>query len=1215
MIKLTLNPDGQADEYRADGTSCVLGPPDQDGVDCPVDSQIDGDWRVSIRVEDGRCILSSSVELDSITVDGFPFEELTLDERQGLLAIGAARILVEWSEGNSVAEAEVSSGSDIPESQLDIQAELAKLNEIFDADPSNSIDGDDLLTDEQLEQLMQEAAEIDLEAEEPKEPEVEKKEDEEPQVDHELGELSAEEIELVYDDQDVDDELEAKITQQHPVTHSAVQSDLEPVTSTDPVSKPVEHFEETLASSSADWRDLELKAEEIDDEAAERQPEDARPELQDDIHSDDYEETYARPVSRMRSVVMVVLAALIVTTLAGLFVGRRAKQAGAQNEHMAAIAVADLSMALLNAHGQGSLSSNQVLLHEDFLNDQLSKVIAAPYLETAPLLQSAEALFTAYDFKVYRDRSMERFVVLALPRGSSWLPFGASQSFVVSSDSMELRRLNNPSPWLKLLPDGSDLGEVDAARIATLELEEELVSLGNLDQGYLSHGFAPPKELSLRGSLGAHKVYNSPRYYPFTQRLQSTLSQYSEQRHDAQSKLQAEQELRKFARFPSLVVYTAEGSAQSDALQDLITAEWPTSNLYVGYVVIDPKSARVKEAELARPDGLDEEMSPELAGKELEETVTDPNSNPHIDTQHPLFVNLTELSQQRREALEQYSQPLIALLQSHNDQESQAFFDQHEKLVQYYIQTSERHRQKISQVLASLAREARASDPERGLERFLAYVDGAQLSAHLPAEFRSKEQGSPSSSADEGGRRIVRSRPKPRRIPALLAAIPKSQTLSDLHSLVEGIASRLDQDNSGLQDAERERYYAELRESTLEKVNELLLSPSDRRAADLFQADKRSVLAQILSNARVTEDEERNYYLREFDLLVGKYHKLSQHTVAELQEAHQQTTQMLDAAPDAHSDDRQELEETKQSLSVALEEGRRKMQVLEKTITAVPMDVATVSHDTQEKNSARLGQQILLQAANSQVGQERDDRLREAITLLAMGTEENRGLWSEILEARRLLTESPEQILADSIESDLGLRPSQATRPKELMRQMHEYIAALGSLADVHNDQQYKAQYRLFTQEQLPKLERIASEGQLLSQKAEAAAQSVNDYVDRLQTYSAAYQDAKKAGFFTANRSYHQSNVTKLKRKTARIRTLSREYRKRCRELFQLGKNYQQIAREEIHRIESGQAVESQHVNTLRRQLADIANLDPASPPLVDKLRQVIAMEVLPIPR
>ncbi len=522
------------------------------------------------------------------------------------------------------------------------------------------------------------------------------------------------------------------------------------------------------------------------------------------------EDPYRSQTSIWGSVIayVAVLLAIIATLGSGLYF-TFSEQSDAQ-EFITAEGVADISMAFTYAHQHQIKPAHQNWSDGDFINNMLAKFLPEGTRSYASVDRQSNFTNTDYLLRVYWTPDLSRFLLIAQPNPTllQWLLPRAT--IVIDSQSMELRHTTELKELNRLLANPSPLDGDNAAAIFKLISEAKLVRLATLAQETGHTEFNPPASLSQTRSTATSLVYNAPRYYLFAQPLMQALADSQE----GKEQRILEELLRSWRKFPDLVLYAKEDKKIANSAFNTLKERFPKETFLVAYIGAGSNTAEI----------LTEPLE-DLSHADLQEQESTP-----VDQQE------LERLAQRKHTLKPLSKQIKQWLDTHTSTPQTDFYDKLTSFIQGY------------------------HDRDLALQGYPAEKLVTLAFPNLQGGSRTNEEGVVSQEMADA---ILE------QFQTFADQIQEAKTLGQLQATAREVALW----EKSARTATSTRFSAfsnKLRAQLLRRLELLLFSAASPLQQEDLQPRQRVVVQSILNNIGIEDPYQRDYYLKEFDLLVER---------------------------------------------------------------------------------------------------------------------------------------------------------------------------------------------------------------------------------------------------------------------------------------------------------------------------------------------------------
>jgi len=577
---------------------------------------------------------------------------------------------------------------------------------------------------------------------------------------------------------------------------------------------------------------------------------------------------------KMLAGLLFAIIALSTVICSGVYF--RASGKNSQEEKKIAAGIADIAMAMTHARLNHITPNKQNWSDPNFIRNNLARVLS-PNLHTQAQIDS-DGQFTRYPYRlrVYTSKNMDQFIVIAQPAPNfmQWLVH--KKSIVVDSTSMEMRKITDLKALNRLLASPDPFEGSDGEELHRLIKEGTLMSLNSL-AGHKNHwGFSPPKALGFIKPGAENYIYNAPRYYPFGEELLTKAIQLYQNSSSPSDVAIIQDEMDEISNFPNIILYTSEGLQMAVEAQKALSTFAPNSKFLVAYVKFNPKGfvasshllmneerndiafLQSPRTELAaffnKSNGSDQEL--DFLSLEPDDDslfVMEKASTDQVDQQHPLYLQLKASYDERNRALKSISRRMVELLNLQNKELYPGFQEAFSKLLDEYLAANTTYQNKIIQELSALYQEY----TEMPLEEFIKYVDKAKLSsfAHATLDEQRHQLGSEHLTEEE--------------IESAFQRIDNADSLHELEHVVESTAQMLTLEN--LPDTDLIiRYQDMMHNRSLKRLEILLLTPDSPYVVEPLEERDRETLINILENTWISDPDEFDYFISEFDHAMEK---------------------------------------------------------------------------------------------------------------------------------------------------------------------------------------------------------------------------------------------------------------------------------------------------------------------------------------------------------
>lgn len=589
---------------------------------------------------------------------------------------------------------------------------------------------------------------------------------------------------------------------------------------------------------------------------------------------EDTTETLPNNTRRWRVIITIILAILLLIGIIaeGFYITVSGKSN--KEELQASEAVADIAMALAYAQHYHVKPINQNWSDPEFLKANLSNVLSSKHTTLACIDTHGKFTACPYILRVYTSGDMSQFVVLAQPVPSLHHWIAPKATIIVDSKAMEMRKITDLKALNRLLFVPNTLDGSNAYEISALIKQGELTPLSRLTHKNNRLSFSPPKALAFLRPGAENYIYNSPRYYPFAENILKKalkLAQNPDNNHELSL---LRQEIDAISRFPNLVLYSSEGLQTALKEQKALNMIAPNKKFLVAYMKFtengnllnshllldqDYGDIAINTSELPKLENvnLPVELESSLPSPTPEIAVQDPlkkktKSNKDVDFGHPLYVQLYALLATRYQVLKPLGEEMIAMISQESLEASDNFKTRFQQLLKDYEEIDIEQQKRIVRNLIELYK----SYSDMPVAHFFAYIRAAGLGTIAKQPLKEQAQAL--------GDRIL----KREQFDWNLQRIYTANNFHELEQFVREAATLLTLNN--LPEPEKLILWQnEMRTLVQRKVGEFLFSSQKSLPVQSFTEATRTQLANILKMAWVTDPDEYQFFLSEYDLIAS----------------------------------------------------------------------------------------------------------------------------------------------------------------------------------------------------------------------------------------------------------------------------------------------------------------------------------------------------------
>lgn len=558
------------------------------------------------------------------------------------------------------------------------------------------------------------------------------------------------------------------------------------------------------------------------------------------------QETKASPVKHplqsRRLWIAIAIAILSILALAAGGAYNKLLSQGQQVEVTAMQGVADVVMALTYAQINNLKPELSNWSNPDFLQKGIDGALSKQFTALGQVDKQGQFMNSPYMLRIYTSRDLSRFLVIAQPEAGllQWLV--PKHSIVVDSDMMELRKISDLKPLNRVLVNANSLSGANGREVTKRVLDGELVPLSALADTNNQLGFEPPKALTLLRPGAEHLIYNAPRYSRVGEKFLRAAVDIANHPTQGTELRHLQEQAKMIAALPDAVLYTTQGMSSAIQSQQALSALAPGNRFLIALLRFDTNGKMTGSQLLT--DTIASVHQPAVqalsVSRELLADATDPLRPAQIE--QPVSK-----PSMRSEILTPISKEIATLLEQQNQDEVPQFNILFLQLVEKYLEAS-----------------TQLHNKEKKEPFFQDNISPAQEKPKKPiTTVHPKILGEPL----KGNEQQTKAEPfEPRLVLDLLEQIEQAARLSQLASSVEKANNYLNKANH--EDAKT--YREELQARVLDKLTSLLLTAEQGLPKNEYTAENRALLVNIFEHAQISDVDEKDFYLTEFDWNMGR---------------------------------------------------------------------------------------------------------------------------------------------------------------------------------------------------------------------------------------------------------------------------------------------------------------------------------------------------------
>jgi hypothetical protein len=566
-------------------------------------------------------------------------------------------------------------------------------------------------------------------------------------------------------------------------------------------------------------------------------------------------------------IIFFIFSVMTITGIIGTVIYLTVSDSTEAQEIKVAQGMSDVAMALMHAQLRHLKPHNQNWSDVDFIKSNLQAILPNSFSYASEIDAQGQFNCCAYSLRIYTSSDLSHFLLIAQPAPSllHWLI--PKSIILVDSQAMELRTVKDLRSLNRLLASSEPLEGVNGKEIHSLVKQGELIRLASLAHEERHTDFVPPKNLAWIRNEAENFIYNAPRYYRLSQELIQKSITLTTSKGTSRDVAVLKQEMESFTRLHHLVLYAEQGKKSALLAKQGIMTFAPSDKVLFGYLVFNAQG-KIHQVHLLKEEEEFKEHSAlvpvhnkdkEVNGEQIafQSHLEKPNKEERlsrlaedqklIDTNHPIYIQLSSLASARENELRSLSQPLTEMLQEEIRLPSPEFQEKFQIISHQYLMADIKYKERIKEALSILYYQYE----EMPITQFIQFVKHAGFNSLIQQNEHSFTL------VDESCIQNLES---------TLTHIQNAKTLMELDNLTHISCSWLNFDYiKNPQDLIR--YQNLLRNTLLSQLEKLLLSYQKHIEFPHLKSEEKHVLEHILSRERLIQPEERDYFLQEFDHL------------------------------------------------------------------------------------------------------------------------------------------------------------------------------------------------------------------------------------------------------------------------------------------------------------------------------------------------------------
>ncbi len=889
--------------------------------------------------------------------------------------------------------------------------------------------------------------------------------------------------------------------------------------------------------------------------------------------------------------------------------------------------IADLGMAMIHTQVTQNTDRPTQRISPNSVASHLDAVLASPYREKCVVNITGTFSFKGYTLDIYTSKNLDNFVVIAEPVPSLWDLVLPKSVMIVDGEHFQVRRVKVPLPWSDLFANTKSLDEINPFSLSQLISQASVIPLEALNLAEPHNGFTVPKDLTDVAPGANNYIYSAPRYYKFSEFSLDLARQFKDNIHNAQADIDIEEQrfylqrtMEKMYPYSNIILYSSKGKLSSLTAEYGTRAALPTTSLLFAYIKFEPTTKLIESAHLLTSKEFTQYIEtnklpkPVVEGESKSERVyfsglqkiteSGLDKDSHLSTlSKKIITKVKKLTKNRNTDLQEISTELHTLIKAEKSMPPEEFKQRKKELTDKYDAIQSIHKKLITNGLDLLYAESLTEFPNVNLPLLYELIKDDKLQSFLSHKLTLKYKASKSLD------------PNNLTHEELIRIILASDTLEQLDEALSSLSEVLRPEKMP-DPVQLQSFKSTVRSETLQKLNNFLLSPKTTQLPINFYLKNDRLLNNILLNANITQRDEKNFYLKEFDNLVEADHNApSAKDLNQMEELNKKLLVFSQLDEKLSQDNKKSIQEKYSDEIAKIADQKEALAAGKKAIATIPLsNLYTINPEERSQYLGRIGQQILIQASALPSNDFRNQQLHEAINLLIEATSSNRLLWGDILQANKLLSQAPEHKIRDIMESAIGFVRAEQPITIRMRALLKEYIDRKRQLTQIGNLEQYNAQYEFFRQTHTKQLNAIMDISQKITSINRDLQLQWKQYAEALEAFFKHYEQAKLQGYFVLDPNYQGIMFTRLKRKQRLVQNLMPTIVGLTDTMIQTSEKYHSLAVSEINALSQNAPVNSANIENLQKAWNNntFPNLDSSG--IANEIGNIASIDINPIP-
>jgi hypothetical protein len=835
--------------------------------------------------------------------------------------------------------------------------------------------------------------------------------------------------------------------------------------------------------------------------------------------------------------------------------------------------ISDLSISLADIKINNKQSDDLVSLSE--LSKNLQTFLPQGYWKECSVKKFINnSKDSSYNLHFFHSKDLQYFFTIAIPKKSFTQSLLPQPSIYLHSDQFQIRSDFKIEYWESLTKQMSFLDKHLNYKLFDSTRGSHVWSLKSLEGENTKGSFTPPQDIEHISLDSDTLIYNAPRYYKLT--LPVTLAaQHSIAQNSSEDSLKALHEtLLPLLVFNNIIIYAPEGKQQALSTFYQIKLANPIHQARLGFIDFTPNYT-IKDRFLILPKDVSlytsekgilppEELYKlkQVKQKKLQETGL-----AFLEKTPDYLLTPINVLKEKKALSEKFHKELKALLEQQESIPENVLVEKRKQLSLAIEAHFSRLKDRLNSSISNAYATFKALHPKKSNSLFFKQLVNNKLDPYLSQKLKHSLSLVPKQLIER------------KNIQKLSNEILTTESLNSLLRILKQAHEIIKEEEF---EAPMDRLVIEntIRESSLKKLKIFIFQPSTKiKTSDNFLKD-RDVFQDILSYSFLSDEQQRNFFLNEFDQLFSQYSlSLSPSQINELKSINNSIKELAKGNKNILSD----AEKSKKLINIQESNSSQ----ISKSLLELPLEQELIAAplEDQKQSLGKLGLQILIQAKSMPPQHPlRQAQIKQAISLLYEATPYDRNLWQPIIEGRLMLAQSAEINIRKIVNSNLGFTPTPTPLYIKIRSGMFHYIERKRDLSSIEHEYQLKVDQKIFTDEQSEILNKILLNSKSLIQATQSLQSRLNEYEILLNNALQDFETAKESGFIRISSEHYSLVLSKLTLKWIKTRQLTDSMHSFFTPLIQTATAYQNMINKELSSLKSNSPISNKETEALFKE-------------------------------